>query len=185
MIKLNWINWRKEMEKIELISDEAEKANRFQLLDTVIDKINEYNGYVSDYEYCQKKQEIISRGVAFIPQSNTRTIKSNWSKLFAASISSDEKRAIGYESYRWHIFSFEKVSALTNSKARNAFNKCKKDRVFAFYQHKDEAFYVENAQLLKSTDFDSDDDIYIFDMVNKWTYVHTHESQCGPYFYRV
>lgn len=185
MIKLNWINWRKEMEKIELISDASEKTARLQLLDSVIDRINEYNEYVSDYEYCQKKQVIISRGVAFIPQSNPRVIKSNWSKLFAASVSSDEKRAIGYENYRWHIFSFEKINAYTNTKARNAFNKCKKDMVFAFYQHKDEAFYVENAKLLKSTDFDSDDDIYIFDVVNKWTYVHTHEAQCGPYFYRV
>ncbi|WP_408605974.1 DUF4275 family protein [Anaerosporobacter mobilis] len=92
---------------------------------------------------------------------------------------------MGYESYKWHIFSFEKANALSNSKARHAFNKCKKEKVFAFYQHNDETFYIENAWQLKSTDFDSDDDIYIFDKVNKWTYVHTHESQCGPYFYRV
>lgn len=185
MLNINWAKLHKEIEKIESMSDEAEKAARFRLLDSVIDRMNEYNGYVSDYEYCQKKQEIISRGVAFIPQSNPRAIKSNWSKLFAASVSFDDKRAIGYESYRWHIFSFEKVTALTNSKARNSFNKCKKEQVFVFYQHRDEAFYIENANLLKSTDFDSDDDIYIFDRINKWTYVHTHESQCGPYFYHV
>nr|WP_294486910.1 DUF4275 family protein [uncultured Anaerosporobacter sp.] len=185
MLNINWTNSNKEMEKIGLISDEFEKATRLRLIDTVIDKINEYNQHIYDYEYSLKKQEIISRGVAFIPQSNPRTIKSNWSKLFAASVSSDEKRAIGYESYRWHIFSFEKVIALTSSKARRAFNKCKKEKVFVFYQHKDEAFYIENAKLLKSSDFDSDDDIYIFDLFNKWTYVHTHESQCGPYFFRV
>lgn len=185
MININGINLRKEIKQIELITDESEKTTRFRLLDTVIDKINEYNKYVSDYEYCQKMQEIISRGVTFITQVNPRAIKSNWSKLFAASVSADEKRVIGYESYRWHIFSFEKVNALTNSKARQAFNKCKKEKVFAFYQHKDEAFYIEKAKLLKSSDFDSDDDIYIFDMANKWTYVHTHESQCGPYFYHI
>lgn len=185
MIKLSWINLSKEMNQIKMISDESEKAARFRSLDTVIDKINEYNEYVSNYEYTQKKQEIISRGVTFNLQSNPRSIKSNWSKLFASSISSDDKKAIGYDAYRWHIFSFEKVTALTNSRARNAFNKCKKEKVFAFYQHKDEAFYIENSKLLKSTDFDLDDDIYIFDMINKWTYVHTHESQCGPYFYRV
>lgn len=185
MIKFNWINLRKEMDEIELLSDEAEKAARFQLIDTVIDKINEYNEHISDYEYDRKRQDIIHRGVSFIPEINPSTIKANWSKLFAATVSADEKRAIGYESYKWHIFSFEKVNALSNTRARNAFNKCKKDKVFAFYQHKHEAFYIENATLLKSTDFDSDDDFYIFDVINKWTYVHTHESQCGPYFYHV
>lgn len=28
-------------------------------------------------------------------------------------------------------------------------------------------------------------DIYIFDKAFTWTYVHTHESMCGPYFYKV
>lgn len=185
MIKFNWINLRKEMEEIELISDEAEKAARFQLIDIVIDKINEYNEHISDYEYDRKRQEIIDRGVVFISQAKPSTVKANWSKLFAATVSADEKRAIGYESYKWHIFSFQKVTALSNTKARNAFNKCRKEKVFVFYQHKGEAFYIENAKQLKSTDFDSDDDIYIFDMINKWTYVRTHESQCGPYFYHI
>lgn len=185
MLKLKWINLRKEMEEIELIADEVEKAARYQLINNAIEKINEYNEHISDYEYDRKKQEIINRGIAFIPQSKPSTIKANWSRLFAALISADEKKAIGYESYKWHIFSFEKVNALSNSKARNAFNKCKKEKVYVFYQHKDEAFYIENASLLKSADFDLDDDIYIFDIVNKWTYVHTHEFQCGPYFYHV
>jgi len=185
MSNFNWSHLHKEMQKIELLSDDTEKALRYQLIDNIIDKINEYDEHISNYKYARKIQEIKSRGVSFIPQSNPSAIKTNWSKLFASSISSDEKRVIGYESYRWHIFSFEKVNALISSKARNAFNKCKKEKVFAFYQHKNEAFYIENAGLLKSIDFDSDDDIYIFDVINKWTYVHTHESQCGPYFYHV
>lgn len=185
MLKFNWINLNKEMEKIESISDDSEKVARHQLIDIVIDKINEYNEHISDYEYARKRQELINKGVAFIPQTNPNTVKANWTKLFASYISADEKKAIGFESYKWHIFSFEKVNALSNSKARYAFNKCQKKKVFVFYQHKGEAFYIENAKLLKSTDFDSDDDIYIFDMINKWTYVHTHESQCGPYFYHI
>jgi hypothetical protein len=185
MINLSWIKLQKEIKNNELISDESEKAARLQLIVTVIDKINEYNGHILDYEYAKKRQEIINRGVLFNPQAKPATLKANWSKLFAASVSAEEKKAIRYESYKWHIFSFEKVNALSNSKARHAFNKCKKEKVFIFYQYREEAFYIENAGLLKSTDFDSDDDIYIFDSKNKWTYVHTHEAQCGPYFYRV
>lgn len=185
MLNFRWASIRKEIHKIELLSDEAEKASRFHLIDNIIDSVNEYNSHISDYEYAQKKQEIADRGVVFIPSSNPSTIKSNWSKLFAASVSIEDKNKIKYDRYKWHIFSFEKINALSQSKARQAFNRCKKDKVYVFYQYKKEAFYIENPQLLKSTDFDSDDDIYIFDTVNKWTYVHTHEIQCGPYFYRV
>ena len=42
-----------------------------------------------------------------------------------------------------------------------------------------------NAKSVVSTDFDSEQDIYIFDRNFSWTYVHTHESMCGPYFYKV
>lgn len=185
MLKYNWIHLRNEIEKIELLSDEVEKSVRFQLVDTIMDKVNEYNAHVFEYEYAQKRQEIINRGVVFVPQSKSSAIKANWSKLFAGEVNSDEKRKIGYENYKWHIFSFQKVEALSDSKARQAFNKCKKEKVYVFYQHKDEAFYIENAQMLRSADFDSDYDIYIFDMVKKWTYVHTHEAQCGPYFYHI
>jgi hypothetical protein len=185
MIKYNWINLRKEIDNIEKLSDIVEKDTRFQLVDIIIEKINEYNEHVSNYEYNEKRKEIINRGVVFVPLPRPSTIKANWSKLFAASVSSVDKKQIGYESYRWHIFSFEKVDAHTNAKARQAFNRCKKEKVYSFFQHKDEAFYIDNAHLLRSTDFDLDQDIYIFDISNKWTYVHTHESQCGPYFHQL
>ena len=185
MFNLKWSTIRKEINKIELLSDETEKTARYQLIDNIIDKVNEYNSHISDYEYAQKRQEIADRGVVFLPYSTPSTIKSNWSKLFASSVSNDDKKIIKYDSYKWHIFSFEKIHALSQTKARQAFNKCKKDKVYIFYQHKDAAFYIENPNLLKSTDFDSDDDIYVFDTVNKWTYVHTHEIQCGPYFYHI
>ena len=185
MIKFNWIHLGKELEEIEAITDEAEKDARSMLFDSVIDKIDEYNLHISGYEYVQMRQEIINRGVAFIPYTNPSSVKANWTALFAASVSAEEKKAIRYDRYRWHIFSFEKVTALTRGKARQAFNRCKKGKVLVFSQYNNNVFSIENSDLLKSTDFDSDDDIYIFDTVNKWTYVHTHEAQCGPYFYRV
>jgi hypothetical protein len=185
MFNFRWATIRKEVNKIGLLSDETEKAARSQLINNIIDKVNEYNSHISDYEYAQKMQEIADRGVVFIPYSKASTIKSNWSKLFASSVSNEDKKEIRYDRYKWHIFSFEKINALSQIKARQAFNKCKKDKVYVFYQYKDAAFYIENPHLLKSTDFDSDDDIYVFDTVYKWTYIHTHEIQCGPYFYRI
>ncbi len=185
MINIKWDQYEREFEEIETLSDEVEKSTRHKLLLNVIDTINEYNNHLSVYDYTLKKQKIIDRGVTFMPLTNSRTIKASWSKLFATTVSSIDKKQIGYESYKWHIFSFHKVNALSNTKARQAFNKCKKEKVYVFYQHKEEAYYIENPWLLKSSDFDTEDDIYIFDMNNKWTYVHTHEIDCGPYFYRI
>lgn len=182
MLKYNWININNEIKNIELLPDDVEKTIRLQLLDSITDKVNEYNSHVSDYEYSRKWKEIGDRGVVLVSQSNLSAIKANWSKLFAVNVSSEEKKDISYKDYKWHIFSYEKVNAHLKSKAKKAFNRCKKENVYAFYQHKDKAYYVENPQLLKASDFDLDFDIYIFDTKQKWTYVHTHESQCGPYF---
>ncbi|HHV09635.1 MAG TPA: DUF4275 family protein [Clostridiales bacterium] len=185
MLKFDSINLYKEIEKTDQIPDEAERTVRFQLIDSIIDKINEYNGHLLDCEYSKKRQEIIDRGVVFVPQPKSSMIRANWSRLFAASVSAEDKKAIHYESFKWHIFSFKRVEALSGLKARRAFNRCKKETVYLFYQNKDESFYIENPQLLRSSDFDSDYDVYVFDAARKWTYVHTHELQCGPYFFKL
>ena len=50
-------------------------------------------------------------------------------------------------------------------------------------------YLVENAHLFKAEDFDHDfipfSDFYLFSPEGKWTYIHTHESYCGPYFYKL
>ena len=37
---------------------------------------------------------------------------------------------------------------------------------------------------LKASDFDMEQDVYVVDSEMKWTYIHTHEIVCGPYFMR-
>lgn len=75
MLKFNWNHLHKEIQKIELISDDVEKATRFELVDIIMDKVNEYNEHIIQYEYTKKREEIINRGVFFIPQPIPRTIK--------------------------------------------------------------------------------------------------------------
>jgi hypothetical protein len=53
------------------------------------------------------------------------------------------------------------------------------------YQNKPEVFLYTGAKDVVSTDFDSEQDIYIFDRGFTWTYIHTHEADFGPYFYTV
>lgn len=83
------------------------------------------------------------------------------------------------------MFSFELQQCLTHEDAREAFDNSSKDELYVMYEGLPIVFLIKNANNLVSKDFDSQEDIYIFDKNFTWTYVHTHESMCGPYFYEV
>lgn len=72
---------------------------------------------------------------------------------------------------------------MKNEDARRAFDQISKNEVFVMYQNSLKIFHYKNANDITSTDFDSEQDIYIFDIDFTWTYVHTHEDMCGPFFY--
>ncbi|MBQ7916805.1 MAG: DUF4275 family protein [Firmicutes bacterium] len=139
-------------------------------------------------EFGKHMDDMKSRGIVFEPIENAAGIKGRWSKLFASSLSKEEKQDIYYDQYRWHIFSFERVKCLSGEEARQAFDACQKQKVYQFFQHSRAGFCIENAHLLKAEDLDYGNlipwsDTYLFDPEGKWTYVRTHESMCGPYFY--
>lgn len=183
MFNFNWGNFNSEEDKIELLDDEGEKELRYQLLDEIREKVSDYEIHLKKYEYNEKRNRLIENGIMFMPIKNHSSIKAKWSKIFSSSVTKEEKRKVFFNQYRWHLFSYEVLSAIKEEAARKAFDEVAKTKVYAFYQHKNDAFLIENAQLLKSSDFDLDYDIYIFDETGKWTYIHTHEDECGPYFY--
>ncbi len=184
MLKLNLIDFYSEHKTIDELNDTEEKTFRLDLLGEIIDKINEYNEHVFEYEFLQKRKKLFEKGISFSFIEKPAIIKTKWTNLFTKNISKETKKNIFFDDYRWHVFSYKVLNALEKDDARQAFNKCRKKEVYAFYQNKNEAFKINKASLLKSGDFDMDDDIYLFDPINKWTYVITHEKeQCGPYFY--
>ena len=68
---------------------------------------------------------------------------------------------------------------------RNAFNALTKNELYVMYQNTpDIVFEYNKANDIVAANFDYEQDIYIFDKNFTWTYVHTHESMCGPYFYK-
>lgn len=107
-----------------------------------------------------------------------------WDKTFAKNISENLKKEIFYEQFKWHIFSYEQKDCLKEDVAREAFNTVTKDELYVMYQGWPFVFLYTNANELVSDDLDSQQDIYVFDKNFTWTYVHTHESMCGPYFYK-
>ncbi len=174
----------KEFEKIRAIPDEAERSKQEEMLQEIFDKIIDWDLYVSEYEYKQHCQEVLSRGVKAI-SLDWQTAAAQWDDLFAAKMPQAVRDEIHYEQFKWHIFSYNKLSALQADQARASFNQQEKDTAYVLFQYENRAYRLENASLLKAEDLDVDsNDVYIFDEQRRWTYIHTHELQCGPYFYQ-
>ncbi|AJS58557.1 DUF4275 family protein [Paenibacillus sp. IHBB 10380] len=108
-----------------------------------------------------------------------------WDRTFAWNISEEVKESIYYNQYRWHIFSYEKQVCSIKETARKEFNEVTKSEIYVMYQDSPYVMLYKNANNVVAEDFDSEQDIYIFDRDFTWTYVHTHESMCGPYYYKV
>ena len=171
------------------LEDREEAAVREALLDAIGDSVVAYNKHVIEYEYRQYCKKIEDRGLIFRPVDK-KTVAEMWDCYFAADLSAETRKKIFYDSdFKWHMFSYGKTAARTGADARRAFNRCKKGAAYLFIECTDEAWFIENSNLLKAKDFEVDyyferEDIYIFDVEGKWAYAKTHESDCGPYFMR-
>ena len=185
---INFHVYLKESNKSQNLTDHAEIVTRQEMLSEIMELTRDYYEHVNEYDYKQFCKELMERGIRFTPV-NDRTTKARWTKLFASSIPKEKRKEVHFEQYRWHLFSFELLKALSDDEARAAFGAEPKDSVYLFWQHTDQAYLVENAHLFKAEDFDHDfipfSDFYLFSPEGKWTYIHTHESMCGPYFYKL
>lgn len=109
-------------------------------------------------------------------------LRNKWASHFAKDLSYEEQQSIYFDQFLWHLFSYKKRPFLNNELAIEAFNHVKKQQCYIFYQNVDHALFVINGADLDLAYFELDSDIYIVDKDFKWTYVKTHESECGPYF---
>lgn len=111
-------------------------------------------------------------------------LRHRWEREFTKGISRSVKSSIYFNEYLWHVFSYQKLPGFTNNEAVNAFENEQKHDCYVFYQRSDAAYFLDNAEGLTAGDFINEQDVYIVDTGFKWTYVKTHESDCGPYFYK-
>ena len=89
-----------------------------------------------------------------------------------------------YNNFLWHAFSYEDTPCVSEENARDQFDKQEKSEAVLFLNSEDIGYLLKNATHMTSVDFDDFDDIIIADPQYTWTYVHTHELDCGPYFYK-
>jgi len=185
---LNYDVYHEELINTCDLPEGNEKELRLSLLREIQNAALEWECHIQDYSYKQFCKELVERGIRFIPV-NDRTTKAKWSKLFASPIPKEDRKLVHFEQYRLHLFSFELLHALTDDDARNAFDAEPKDKVYLFWQHTNKAYLIENAHLFKAEDYDHEfipfSDFYLFSPEEKWTYIHTHEIMCGPYFYKL
>lgn len=111
-------------------------------------------------------------------------LRGKWKEYFASHLSAAQKREIYLHDYLWHLFSYEEQTCMDGEKAINAFLKQKKGKCTVFFQHTDDAYVIKNATDLVLADLpNNDEDVYVMDWNGKWTFIMTHESEYGPYFF--
>ena len=181
-------------EEIEQLEDTQEREIRNQMIEQIMEKITDYDVHVREYAYKQSIKDLLDRGVSVEPVEKAPVI-ALWDQQFGSLVSAEMKCAVPHynDQFRWHLFSFGLLAADQNDSARTAFNSVQKNELYLFFDYADEAYRIQNAHLLRAEDVDmlrensplNYADMYLFDPLNKWTYVRPHEAYCGPYYYKV
>ncbi|MBQ7888022.1 MAG: DUF4275 family protein [Clostridia bacterium] len=183
-----------EIRLAENLPNKREAQYRLNRLNRIAELVGEYQRHIYEYdaqrEYQRKCKEICKRGLRF-SKADKAEVASKWDRYFTSHLSEKQREQVFYDQFKWHIFSYDEVPHKSGKRAKAAFNRTKKQDAYIFIQRTDEAWYIENADLLKVADLSLDSgsferkDVYIFDAQGKWTYVRTHEDRlCGPYFAR-
>lgn len=112
-------------------------------------------------------------------------LEQKWEKAFAKDISQSQKRKMAFEQCMWNVFSWGKIECLKEKQAIEAFDLQKKAGCYLICTSSEEAIHIPKATRLKAEDIiHVGSDRYIVDEHFTWTYVLTHEEDCGPYFYK-
>ena len=107
-----------------------------------------------------------------------------WILHFADNVSeSFLKKRVYNSGFIWHIFSFNKIDKyLSGDDARKAFDKADKNGA-KYFELWDDAESVKNLKIeMDAMYIDGFDEFYVVGADWSWTYIKTHESECGPYF---
>jgi len=140
----------------------------------------------AEREWRQAFEDHLARkGIFFERLTNevkAASLKQRWLRTFAgdANIS-----GICTEPYMWHIFSFKRVGCYTEEEATKRFHAKRKKVCYLLFQHNDDAYVLKNPQAFTADDLCEHCDymdVYVVDEFFRWTYVLTHEGDCGPYF---
>ena len=147
-------------------------------------------GVMTDYEAKFYEQGLpINRLVAtMVPweepfPTKPKEVYNRWLDTFAegADEASLGKCVLAENNYFWHLFSYKLVPCLEGNAARSALPQ---EPCWQFYREYPpaDAPLVRPVTPEEIASLPCDRDWYLVDKDFTWTYVHTHEEACGPYF---
>ena len=147
-------------------------------------------GVMTDYEAKFHEQGLpINRLVATMEPwvetfpSSRKVIRERWLDAFADGVDEVElgKHVLSKGSYLWHLFSYDLVPHLTGEAAAAAIpdGEC-----WLFYMEYPPMglAHVRTVTREEVPSLPEELDWYLVDKDFTWTYAHTHEADCGPYF---
>lgn len=179
--------------EIEQIHDPVERDIRTDLIERIMEAVTDYDVHVREYAYRKTVERILKRGVLLEPVDRNSVV-TEWDAQFDRLVSLEQKNAARHytDQFRWHLFSFELLPAISGDAARKMFDRAIKRDLYLFFDCSDDAYLIKNTHLLTAEDVDSLrdygplelSDMYFFDPVDHWTYIKPHEEYCGPYYFK-
>jgi hypothetical protein len=138
--------------------------------------------------------ELASRGITCTElhhrengKSAAEELRLKWQEAFLSGVNTHD---IYLDQFLWHAFSYERLPALKEQAAEEAFKAALKDTLYIFLQNSqndttDICYRLEKANTFPLELLKCYQDVYVTDEAFTWTYVRTHEEGlCGPYFYQ-
>ena len=152
-------------------------------------------GVMTDYEakFYELGQPINRLVATMVPweepfPTDFRRVKNRWLDVFADGVSEADlgRHVLAEGNFLGHLFSWKLVPCLEGDAARQALAELPAGTAYLFYEGLwQDLPYVRPAELPLAPDFFADKhDVYLVDKDFTWTYAHTHEADCGPYFCR-
>lgn len=113
-----------------------------------------------------------------------------WLEIFASEISEKllNKHVFSYGCYVWHIFDYKLLGEdkySVSEEAKKAYNKVDKDGAVFIDWDVDDDFRDVTWEFYNADAFDSYSEVYVVAKDFSWTYIKTHEEDCGPYFMKI
>ena len=150
-------------------------------------------GVMTDYEakFYEQGQPINRLVATMVPweepfPATIKGVRERWLDTFAADVSEEDlgKHVLAGGSYLWHIFSYKLVPCLEGNDARKALAELPDTECYRFYKEypPQDQPRIKAISMAEVPSLPDDLDWYLVDKDFTWTYVHTHEEDCGPYF---
>ena len=150
-------------------------------------------GVMTDYEakFYEQGQPINRLVATMVPweepfPATIKAVRERWLDTFAADVSENDlgKYVLAGGSYLWHIFSCNLVPSLAGDDARKALAELPDVECYRFYKEypPQDQPRIKAISMSEVSSLPDELDWYLVDKDFTWTYVHTHEEDCGPYF---